>query len=85
MNFCRNVCTASLDKSPKLVGTQENPAQIDESYRGGRRKYNRCPLNKGDKIKATEFNNDSENQNSGKKVQAVMTQVVHGYLAHVNQ
>lgn len=65
MNFCRNVCTVSLDKSPKMVGTNSHPVQIDESYHAGRRKYNRGRLNKGDKLKSTESNHDREQQNIG--------------------
>lgn len=51
MNYCCNVCKASLEKSPKLVGTQAKRVQIDESYHCCRQKYNRGRLYKGDKMR----------------------------------
>lgn len=39
-NLMREVCSNSLVNEPKMVGTLENPIQIDESFFSGRRKYN---------------------------------------------
>lgn len=33
---------------PKMVGTVDQPIQVDESHFSGRSKYNRARLNKGD-------------------------------------
>lgn len=37
----REVCSVALSHEPLIVGTEEQPVQVDESYFKGRRKYNR--------------------------------------------
>ncbi len=49
MNMCREVCSFAINSRPKMVGTSDQPVQIDESYFQGRRKYNRGRLLLGDK------------------------------------
>lgn len=49
LNLFRKVCTLTMDDAPKLVGTHENPVQIDEAFFGGRAKYNRGRRLKGDR------------------------------------
>lgn len=45
----RTVCTAVVRLKEPMVGTELDPIQIDESHFGGRRKYNKGRLLKGDK------------------------------------
>ena len=49
-NMCREVCSVmvSCQTRGKMVGTEENPIQIDEARFAGRRKYNRGRLLAGD-------------------------------------
>jgi len=49
-NMCREVCTSivSHQRRGKMVGTTENPIQIDEARFAGRRKYNRGRMLNGD-------------------------------------
>lgn len=46
---CRRVCGSSESALPKMIGTLEEPIQVDESYFSGRRKYNRGRMQRGDK------------------------------------
>ncbi len=55
LNLMREVCTHSVEAEPKMVGTAENPVQIDESYFSGRRKYGKGRLMRG--------NLDEQNEN----------------------
>lgn len=54
LNLCREVCTRVIRNQPKMVGTDEQPVQIDESYFQGRRKYNTGRLRDGDKVEEAE-------------------------------
>ena len=47
--YCRELCGVVLNNSAKLVGTDDQPVQVDESYHVGRRKNHRGRLNLGDK------------------------------------
>lgn len=47
-NMCREVCTSIVEGREPMVGTIEDPIQIDESRFAGRRKYNRGRLLQGD-------------------------------------
>lgn len=49
-NMCRKVCTAivSVRNRGQMVGTDEEPVQIDEARFAGRRKYNKCRMLQGD-------------------------------------
>ncbi len=40
-NFARTTCGIIVDRQPQLVGTEEKPVKIDETYMSGRRKYGR--------------------------------------------
>lgn len=71
-NMCREVCgsTVSCRKRGKMVGTEENPIQIDEARFAGRRKYNRGRLLNGD---AAPLSEDSDadienNRNHGRRI-----------------
>ena len=48
-NMCREVCTGIVEGRPQMVGTRDNPIQIDESRFAGKRKYNRGRLLQGDR------------------------------------
>jgi hypothetical protein len=39
-NMCREVCTKVIEKKGQMLGTAEEPIQIDESRFAGKRKYN---------------------------------------------
>lgn len=60
MNLCREVCSRVVRSLPKMVGTNDKPVQIDESYFQGRRKYNRGRLRDGDKAKDDEAEKKEE-------------------------
>ncbi len=47
-SLCREVCIYSIENSPKLISTSEAPVQIDELSFGGRRKYNKGRILRGD-------------------------------------
>lgn len=51
---CRAVWSGVEYALPKLVDSEAEPIQIDESYFAGRRKYNRGRLSKGDKRRSGE-------------------------------
>ena len=51
---CREVCSRTETALPKMLGTPEEPIQVDESYFSGRRKYNRGRLRKGDRQASNE-------------------------------
>ena len=71
-NMCREVCSSivSVKKRGKMVGTQENPVEIDEARFAGRRKYNRGRLLNGDKrADSTDSEADVENnRNHGRRI-----------------
>lgn len=56
LNMCREVCSTVVRNQPKMVGTDEQPVQIDESYFQGRAKYNRGRRLEGDKLDEQEKN-----------------------------
>ena len=41
MNMCREVRFFAINSRPTMVGTSDQPVQIDEFYFQGMRKYNR--------------------------------------------
>lgn len=59
-NLMREVCSHSLEAEPKMVGTIENPIQIDESFFSGRRKYNRGRLLQGNRAQPETENPDAQ-------------------------
>ena len=60
-NMCREVCAAivSHQRRGKMVGTMDNPIQIDEARFAGRRKYNRGRMLNEDNYLLSE-DNDGE-------------------------
>lgn len=62
-NFARMTCGKIMDSQPKLVGTEEAPVKIDESYVCGRRKYNRGRLLAGDKALSSGNVTDEDDAN----------------------
>ena len=68
--LCRSVCSAVLLEKPKMLGTDADPIQIDESRFAGRRKYNRGRMLAGDKAPESEDENaDVQNKrNHGARV-----------------
>ncbi|XP_076054970.1 uncharacterized protein LOC143033425 [Oratosquilla oratoria] len=71
-NMCREVCSSivSVHNRGQMVGTAENPVQIDEARFAGRRKYNRGRLLNGDRAPDSA---DSEadvvnNRNHGRRI-----------------
>eukprot|EP00171_Calliarthron_tuberculosum_P002679 IDg2679t1 len=52
-NLCREVCTKKIENEPQLIGTVNEPVQIDEAYFSGRRKYNRWRLLAGNRVNTT--------------------------------
>ncbi len=61
-NLLREVCSLAIEQFHKLVGTTENPVQIDESYFGGKAKYGRGRRLKGDRIHRNESKAQQELQ-----------------------
>ena len=68
-NMCREVCTEIIRPQahgrpirPKMVGTADNPIQIDESRFAGKRKYNRGRLLEGN-LPAVERDDEVEFEN----------------------
>jgi len=71
-NMCREVCAAivSHQRRGKMVGTMDNPIQIDEARFAGRRKYNRGRMLNGDNAPLSE-DSDAEqenNRNHGRRI-----------------
>ena len=71
-NMCREVCAAivSHEQKWKMVGTNDNPIQIDEVRFAGRRKYNRGRMLNGDNTPLSE-DSDAEqenNRNHGRRI-----------------
>lgn len=52
--MCRNVCTSDLATRQKMVGTDDDPIQIDESRFAGHRKYHRGRMLTGDAAPGSE-------------------------------
>lgn len=63
-NMCREVCTAVISKKDKMIGSPENPTQIDEARFAGRRKYNRGRLLAGDSPSSNADENNVNVQNN---------------------
>ena len=71
-NMCREVCgeIVSHRTRSQMIGTPENPIQVDEARFAGRRKYNRGRLLTGDYAPETE-NSDADvenNKNHGARI-----------------
>ncbi len=71
-NLCREICSqiVSVTHRGKMVGTAEDPVQIDEARFAGRRKYNRGRMLQGDQAPDS---TDSEvqvqnNRNHGRRI-----------------
>ena len=64
-NMCREVCGAIVShrRRRKMVGTNDNPIQIDEARFAGRRKYNRGRMLNGDNAPLSE-ESDAEQRNN---------------------
>ncbi len=45
---CCEICALAVQRGPKLVGTFQQPVQVDESYFSGRSKYGKSRLMSGD-------------------------------------
>lgn len=58
LNTCIEVCIKVVSKQPKMIGTKEQPVEIDESFFQGRKKYNQGRMRKlsweGEKEEAQE-------------------------------
>ena len=48
LNLCREVTSHAVESLSEMVGTPEQPIQVDEAYFSGRRKYNKGRLLEGD-------------------------------------
>ena len=48
-NMCREVCSSIVEARGQMVGTLDNPIEIDESRFAGKRKYRRGRLLQGDR------------------------------------
>ena len=69
-NMCREVCSSIVTRRGQMVGTENNPIQIDEARFAGRRKYNRGRILNGDRAALSE-DSDAEvenNRNHGARV-----------------
>ena len=71
-NMCREVCTVivSVQNRGQMIGTEEEPVQIDEARFAGRRKYNRGRLLEGDRA-PNSSDSDAEvanNRNHGRRI-----------------
>ena len=71
-NMCREVCSVivSVQNRGQMIGTEEEPVQIDEARFAGRRKYNRGRMLQGDQAPNS---TDSEaevdnNRNHGRRI-----------------
>jgi hypothetical protein len=51
--MCREVCTKVIEKKGKMLGTTEEPIQIDARF-AGKRKYNRGRLLQGNRAPQSE-------------------------------
>ena len=71
-NLCREICSqiVSVTNSGKMVGTLEDPVQIDEARFAGRRKYNRGRMLQGDQAPdSTDSEAEVENnRNQGRRI-----------------
>jgi len=52
--MCREVCTKAIEKKGQMLGTAEEPIQIDEARFAGKRKYNRGRLLQGKRVPQSE-------------------------------
>ena len=52
--MCREVCTKVIEKKSQMLGTAEEPIQIDEAWFAGKRKYNRGRLLQGNRVPESE-------------------------------
>jgi hypothetical protein len=52
--MCWEVCTKVIEKKVKMLGTAEEPIQIDEARFAGKRKYNRGRLLQGNRAPQSE-------------------------------
>ena len=50
----REVCALAMLDHPKLIGTTENPIQVDEAFFGSRAKYKKGRRLRGDKSSPAE-------------------------------
>lgn len=71
-NMCREVCTqiVSVENRGQMIGTNDQPVQIDEARFAGRRKYNRGRMLKGDHP-ANLIDSEAEvenNRNHGRRI-----------------
>ena len=67
--MCREVCSSIVHGRPQMVGTRDNPVQIDESYFSGRRKNNRGRLLHGNQPAERDQNIvPDNNRNHGNRV-----------------
>ncbi|XP_064117836.1 uncharacterized protein LOC135223295 [Macrobrachium nipponense] len=71
-NMCREVCTVivSVQNRGQMMGTEEEPVQIDEARFAGRRKYNRGRMLQGDQA-PNSTDSDAEmnnNRNHGRRI-----------------
>lgn len=64
LNFSRNVCTEVLDKREKLIGTNENPVQVNELFHHGMSKNNRGRQNKVDRSEGNDGTGEDEIESS---------------------
>lgn len=71
-NLCREICSeiVSVTKRGKMVGTAEEPVQIDEARFAGRRKYNRGRMLQGDRAPdSTDVEAEVQNnRNHGRRI-----------------
>lgn len=69
-SMCREVCSSVIAKRQQMIGTFDNPIQIDEARFAGRRKYNRGRMLAGDAPASSEDDDAdvANNRNHGARV-----------------
>ena len=69
LNRLREMCSRKCSERPKMIGTESEPVQIDETYTSGRRKYNRGRTLDGDaRAEETESEARGRKRNGGDRV-----------------
>jgi len=69
-NMCREVCTKVTERKSQMLGTAEEPIQIDEDRFAGKRKYNRGRLLRGNRVMQSEDSDAllENNRNHGSRI-----------------
>jgi hypothetical protein len=90
-NICREVCTKVIEKKGQMLGTAEEPIQIDESLFVGKRKYNLGRLLQGNCASQSEDSDAllENNRNHGRRINGpwvfVLKQGLDCHYLYVNR